>query len=125
MSQRGAGYNFGQDITEEFNHTNGLKMIARAHQLMMEVGMHLFRDTPMRIIRTSPLFFQRRTIAIDVAIRQPSWMWMSIWGKLTSNSILLQEMEDKWIERECQIISYDRIFSINTYEHHVFFYYQP
>lgn len=24
-----------QDITEKFNHTNGLKLIARAHQLMM------------------------------------------------------------------------------------------
>lgn len=32
---RGAGYLFGQDIAEEFNHTNNLKMIARAHQLMM------------------------------------------------------------------------------------------
>ena len=29
MSPRGAGYTFGQDITEQFNHANGLKMIAR------------------------------------------------------------------------------------------------
>jgi hypothetical protein len=33
----GAGYTFGQDITEAFNHTNGLDLIARAHQLVMEV----------------------------------------------------------------------------------------
>lgn len=36
LSFRGAGYNFGQDISEQFNHQNNLKMIARAHQLVME-----------------------------------------------------------------------------------------
>ena len=34
VSPRGAGYTFGQDISEQFNHTNGLKLIARAHQLV-------------------------------------------------------------------------------------------
>jgi hypothetical protein len=36
ISPRGAGYTFGQDISEQFNHTNGCRFIARAHQLMME-----------------------------------------------------------------------------------------
>ena len=36
ISPRGAGYTFGQDITEQFTHTNGLHFIARAHQLVME-----------------------------------------------------------------------------------------
>ncbi|CAM9136502.1 unnamed protein product [Heterosigma akashiwo] len=36
ISPRGAGYTFGQDITEQYNHTNGLQFIARAHQLVME-----------------------------------------------------------------------------------------
>ena len=36
VSPRGAGYTFGQDITEQYNHTNGLDLIARAHQLVME-----------------------------------------------------------------------------------------
>lgn len=36
ISPRGAGYTFGQDISDQFNHTNGLKLIARAHQLVME-----------------------------------------------------------------------------------------
>lgn len=36
ISPRGAGFTFGQDISEQFNHNNGLKLIARAHQLMME-----------------------------------------------------------------------------------------
>jgi len=41
ISPRGAGYTFGQDITEQFNHNNGLKLIIRAHQLVMEgYGWH-------------------------------------------------------------------------------------
>lgn len=36
ISPRGAGYTFGQDITEQFTHINGLHFVARAHQLVME-----------------------------------------------------------------------------------------
>ncbi|XP_071686859.1 serine/threonine-protein phosphatase PP2A-4 catalytic subunit-like [Rutidosis leptorrhynchoides] len=36
ISPRGAGYTFGQDISEEFNHTNSFKLIPRDHQLVME-----------------------------------------------------------------------------------------
>ena len=31
ISPRGAGYTFGQDISEQFNHTNSLKLVSRAH----------------------------------------------------------------------------------------------
>ena len=36
VSPRGAGFTFGQDISEQFNHTNKLNLIARAHQLVQE-----------------------------------------------------------------------------------------
>lgn len=36
ISPRGAGYTFGTDISEMFNHRNGLTLIARAHQLVMD-----------------------------------------------------------------------------------------
>eukprot|EP00670_Eutreptiella_braarudii_P014659 CAMPEP_0174336314 /NCGR_PEP_ID=MMETSP0810-20121108/21468_1 /TAXON_ID=73025 ORGANISM="Eutreptiella gymnastica-like, Strain CCMP1594" /NCGR_SAMPLE_ID=MMETSP0810 /ASSEMBLY_ACC=CAM_ASM_000659 /LENGTH=282 /DNA_ID=CAMNT_0015455187 /DNA_START=126 /DNA_END=975 /DNA_ORIENTATION=+ len=36
ISPRGAGYTFGADITETFNSNNGLKLVARAHQLVMD-----------------------------------------------------------------------------------------
>lgn len=39
ISPRGAGYTFGQDISEQFNHTNSLKLISRAHQLVMNVSI--------------------------------------------------------------------------------------
>ena len=29
ISPRGAGYTFGQDISEQFNHTNGLNLVVR------------------------------------------------------------------------------------------------
>ena len=38
ISPRGAGYTFGQDVSENFNHNNGLTLISRAHQLVMEVS---------------------------------------------------------------------------------------
>ena len=36
ISPRGAGYTFGQDISEGFTQSNALKLIARAHQLVMD-----------------------------------------------------------------------------------------
>lgn len=41
ISQRGAGYIFGHDISEQFNHKNRLTMIARAHQLFENVKILL------------------------------------------------------------------------------------
>ncbi|XP_025095599.1 LOW QUALITY PROTEIN: serine/threonine-protein phosphatase 2A catalytic subunit alpha isoform-like [Pomacea canaliculata] len=35
-SPRGPGYVFGQDISESFNNTNGLSLVARAHQAVNE-----------------------------------------------------------------------------------------
>jgi diadenosine tetraphosphatase ApaH/serine/threonine PP2A family protein phosphatase len=37
ISPRGAGYTFGQDISDQFIHTNNISLIARAHQLIMTV----------------------------------------------------------------------------------------
>jgi serine/threonine-protein phosphatase 2A catalytic subunit len=36
ISPRGAGYTFGNDISEMFNHRNGLTLVSRAHQLVMD-----------------------------------------------------------------------------------------
>mmetsp|Transcript_1822 Transcript_1822/g.2489 ORF Transcript_1822/g.2489 Transcript_1822/m.2489 type:complete len:323 (+) Transcript_1822:114-1082(+) len=36
VSPRGAGYTFGADISEQFNHRNGFSFIVRAHQLTMD-----------------------------------------------------------------------------------------
>lgn len=112
MNPRGAGYTFGQDIAEQFNHTNNLKMIARAHQLMMEVLHDIFRDILVLITRMFLLFSQHLTIAIVVEIRLLLWMWTKIWSRLTFNMILLHVKEIKFWKKEFQIISSEwfRIF---------------
>lgn len=75
MNPRGAGYTFGQDIAENFNHTNNLKMIARAHQLMMEViNFIIKRDTLLHIIKMFQLFSQLQIIATDAEIKLLLWM---------------------------------------------------
>eukprot|EP00968_Pinguiococcus_pyrenoidosus_P020739 scaffold2534_cov260-Pinguiococcus_pyrenoidosus.AAC.4 len=42
LSPRGAGYLFGGDVVEKFNEMNGLTLIARAHQLVMEGHKTMF-----------------------------------------------------------------------------------
>lgn len=45
LSARGAGYLFGGDIVKQFNQTNGLDVIARAHQLVMEGYKWMFNSS--------------------------------------------------------------------------------
>jgi len=45
LSPRGAGYLFGGDVVAQFNKLNGLKTIARAHQLVMEGFKPMFKET--------------------------------------------------------------------------------
>jgi len=58
ISPRGAGYTFGQDISEQFNHNNNLKMIARAHQLVME-GYSQTHDKNVATIFSAPNYCYR------------------------------------------------------------------
>jgi diadenosine tetraphosphatase ApaH/serine/threonine PP2A family protein phosphatase len=46
LSPRGAGYQFGGDVVEKFNQTNGLRLIARAHQLV-RAGTWMCITAPM------------------------------------------------------------------------------
>eukprot|EP00850_Spirogloea_muscicola_P014068 SM000098S25148 [mRNA] locus=s98:486642:488942:- [translate_table: standard] len=44
LSPRGAGYLFGGDVVSQFNHTNKIEVIARAHQLVMEGYKWMFNE---------------------------------------------------------------------------------
>lgn len=58
ISPRGAGYTFGQDISETFNHNNGLTLVARAHQLVME-GYNWCHDRNVVTIFSAPNYCYR------------------------------------------------------------------
>lgn len=45
LSPRGAGYIFGGDVVNVFNHSNGLELVCRAHQLVMEGYKPMFNDS--------------------------------------------------------------------------------
>mmetsp|Transcript_35362 Transcript_35362/g.69359 ORF Transcript_35362/g.69359 Transcript_35362/m.69359 type:complete len:306 (+) Transcript_35362:27-944(+) len=45
LSPRGAGYLFGGNVVKQFNHTNSIDLIARAHQLVMEGYKYMFEKT--------------------------------------------------------------------------------
>ena len=42
ITQRGAGYIYGKDTVDTFCYTNGLGLVARAHQLVMEGYKYMF-----------------------------------------------------------------------------------
>uniref|UniRef100_H2Y8E0 protein-serine/threonine phosphatase n=1 Tax=Ciona savignyi TaxID=51511 RepID=H2Y8E0_CIOSA len=58
ISPRGAGYTFGQDISETFNHHNHLTLISRAHQLVME-GYNWCHDRNVVTIFSAPNYCYR------------------------------------------------------------------
>ncbi|VDP41354.1 unnamed protein product [Schistosoma mattheei] len=58
ISPRGAGYTFGQDISETFNHSNNLTLVSRAHQLVME-GFNWCHDRNVVTIFSAPNYCYR------------------------------------------------------------------
>lgn len=58
VSPRGAGYTFGKDISDDFNHRNNLKLICRAHQLMMD-GYNVTHNENVITIFSAPNYCYR------------------------------------------------------------------
>jgi len=58
VSPRGAGYTFGKDISDKFMEANDLKLIVRAHQLVME-GYNWAHDESVLTVFSAPNYCYR------------------------------------------------------------------
>ena len=59
VSPRGAGWLFGSKVSREFNHINGLSLMARAHQLVMEGFRYHFKDKDVVTVWSAPNYCYR------------------------------------------------------------------
>lgn len=59
MSPRGAGWIFGSRVTTEFNHINGLELVARSHQLVMDGFKYWFENQSLVTVWSAPNYFYR------------------------------------------------------------------
>jgi serine/threonine-protein phosphatase PP1-1 len=59
VSPRGAGWLFGDKVASEFNHVNGLKLVARAHQLVNEGYKYHFSDKSVVTVWSAPNYCYR------------------------------------------------------------------
>ncbi|KAF2463325.1 serine/threonine-protein phosphatase 6 [Lindgomyces ingoldianus] len=59
VSPRGAGWLFGDKVSSEFNHVNGLQLIARAHQLVNEGYKYHFKNHDVVTVWSAPNYCYR------------------------------------------------------------------
>lgn len=59
ISSRGAGWLFGSRVTKEFNHINGLSLIARAHQLANNGYQYWFPEKSLVTVWSAPNYCYR------------------------------------------------------------------
>jgi len=59
ISPRGAGYLFGSKVPKAFNHVNGVELICRAHQLVMEGYKYHFEEESVTTVWSAPNYCYR------------------------------------------------------------------
>ena len=95
VSPRGAGWLFGDKVSEEFNHVNGLQLIARAHQLVNEgfkVGL-AWADVPAATL-TLPVQYHFKNKDVVTVWSAPNYCYRC--GNVASIMNLGQDLKAKF-----------------------------
>lgn len=58
-SARGAGYLFGESVVDKFNATNGLELVARAHQMVQQGFQYMFSGNNLVTVWSAPNYCYR------------------------------------------------------------------
>uniref|UniRef100_A0A8C3S9S6 Serine/threonine-protein phosphatase n=1 Tax=Chelydra serpentina TaxID=8475 RepID=A0A8C3S9S6_CHESE len=75
VSPRGAGYLFGSDVVAQFNASNDIDMICRAHQLVMEGYKWHFNETVLTVW-SAPNYCYRLQSLVSYLISGPLPRWL-------------------------------------------------
>ena len=59
ISMRGVGWIFGWKVVDTFNHINGLELVSRAHQLVMEGFKYHFETKNLCTVWSAPNYCYR------------------------------------------------------------------
>lgn len=85
VSPRGAGWLFGGGVTQEFNHVNSLRLIARAHQLVQEGYKYMFDEQLVTVWSAPNYCYRCGNMASILTIHENGEKTFKVYGAAEEN----------------------------------------
>ncbi|KAF5369229.1 hypothetical protein D9757_010032 [Collybiopsis confluens] len=85
VSPRGAGWLFGGGVTREFNHVNGLSLIARAHQLVQEGFKYMFDEQLVTVWSAPNYCYRCGNMASIMTVHESGERTFEVYGPAEEN----------------------------------------
>ncbi|CAK5262151.1 unnamed protein product [Mycena citricolor] len=85
VSPRGAGWLFGAKVAREFNHVNGLSLIARAHQLVNEGYKHVFDEAVVTVWSAPNYCYRCGNMAAILTLKESGESEFTVFGAAEEN----------------------------------------